>query len=102
MKEITAKEVASKINNGENLSIIDVREDDEVARSMISGAKHIPLRQLPDRTDELDKETHHIMVCRSGGRSSLACSILKEQGFDTSNMKGGMLAWKGPTKEDSF
>lgn len=100
MKEITPKEVASKLENDENVNIIDVRENEEVARGMIQGAKHIPLGELSERTNELDKDSPYVMVCRSGGRSSRACSILDEQGFDTINMQGGMLAWDGPTTEN--
>lgn len=101
MKEITPEEVASKLENSENIHLVDVRENEEVARGMIQGAKHIPLGELSERTDELDKDTPYVMICRSGGRSSMACSILDKQGFDTANMKGGMLAWEGPTDQDA-
>lgn len=94
MKEITTKELTSKLADGEKLSIIDVREDNEVAQGKISSARHIPLGELPDRLNEIDKEQHHTMVCRSGGRSGKACEILSEQGYDVSNMAGGMLAWE--------
>ncbi|MFD1040226.1 rhodanese-like domain-containing protein [Virgibacillus byunsanensis] len=94
MKEITAKDLASKLKDSENVSIIDVREDEEVAQGKIPGAKHIPLGQIPERLNEIDKEKHHFMVCRSGGRSGNACSFLSEQGYDVTNMAGGMLDWE--------
>ena len=94
MKEITAKELAKKLKDGEKVSIIDVREDDEVAQGKIPGARHIPLGQIPERLDEIDKYQHHFMVCRSGGRSGNACEILKEQGYDVTNVAGGMLDWE--------
>lgn len=94
MKEITAKELAKKLKDGETISIIDVREDDEVAQGKIPGARHIPLGQIPERLDEIDKKQHHFMVCRSGGRSGKACAFLSDQGYDITNMVGGMLNWE--------
>ena len=94
MKEITAKELAKKLKDGEKVSIIDVREDDEVAQGKIPGALHISLGQITERLDEIDKDQHHFMVCRSGGRSGKACAILKEQGYDVTNVAGGMLDWE--------
>ncbi|HAM80657.1 rhodanese-like domain-containing protein [Ornithinibacillus bavariensis] len=95
MKEITAKELEQKLTAGEKLTIIDVREDDEVATGKIPGAKHIPLGQIPERLGELDKNEHYYMVCRSGGRSSNACEFLIQNGYNVTNMVGGMLAWEG-------
>ncbi|MFC3039398.1 rhodanese-like domain-containing protein [Virgibacillus xinjiangensis] len=94
MKEITAEQLAKKIKNGESVNVIDVREDEEVAQGKIPGAKHIPLGEVPDRLDELDKGEHYYMVCRSGGRSGNAAQFLAEKGYDVTNMAGGMLDWK--------
>ncbi|SHF86661.1 rhodanese-like domain-containing protein [Ornithinibacillus halophilus] len=94
MKEITAKELAEKVKKGEEVNIIDVREDDEVAAGKIPGARHIRLGDIPDSFDKLNKNEHYYMVCRSGGRSGKACEILKSEGFDVTNMTGGMLAWE--------
>lgn len=94
MKEITAKELAQKLKAGEKLSIIDVREDEEVAQGKIPGARHIRLGQVPERLEEIDKEQHHYMVCRSGGRSANACAFLIDKGYDVTNMVGGMLDWE--------
>ncbi|WEG12123.1 rhodanese-like domain-containing protein [Pullulanibacillus sp. KACC 23026] len=81
------------IKHGENLSIVDVREDDEVAQGMIPGAKPIRLGDLENRLKELDKTAKHIMVCRSGGRSAKACEILQREGLQAINLVGGMTAW---------
>ncbi|MFB4169967.1 rhodanese-like domain-containing protein [Virgibacillus sp. JSM 102003] len=94
MKEITTKELAKKLKDEENVNIIDVREDDEVAQGKIPGATHIPLGQIPERIEEIDKDKHHYMVCRSGGRSGKASEFLKERGYDVTNVAGGMLDWK--------
>ncbi|PWU69241.1 rhodanese-like domain-containing protein [Gracilibacillus dipsosauri] len=94
MKEIQASELAQKLNEGEHLNIIDVREDDEVATGIIPGAKHIRLSEVPDRLNELDEKEHYYMVCRSGGRSGKATEYLEAKGYNVTNMAGGMLAWE--------
>ncbi len=93
IKNIMPEEVYEQLKSNQDLSIIDVREDDEVAKGMIPGAKHIPLGQISDRTNEIDKNKEHIMVCRSGGRSSKASEILSNEGFNVRNLVGGMTAW---------
>lgn len=95
MKEMTAKEVEALINKGNELNLIDVREDDEVAEGKIPGIIHIPLGSVESRMDELDKSKEYIMVCRSGGRSGRATEFLESQGYQVINMQGGMLAWEG-------
>ncbi|WP_085993860.1 rhodanese-like domain-containing protein [Oceanobacillus senegalensis] len=95
MEEISAKDLQTKLENGEKLNMVDVREDEEVAQGMIPGAKHIRLGELPERLEELEKDKHYYMVCRSGGRSGRATEFLKEKGYDVTNMAGGMLAWEG-------
>lgn len=95
MKEITTAEMQQKLENGETLHMIDVREDDEVATGIIPGAIHIPLGEVPDRLEELDKTTPYVIICRSGGRSGRAAEFLEAQGYDATNMVGGMLDWQG-------
>ncbi|MDX8047428.1 rhodanese-like domain-containing protein [Gracilibacillus sp. S3-1-1] len=94
MKEIQATELADKLKNGENIAIIDVREDDEVAEGMIPGAKHIRLGEIPDRLEEFDRNEHYYIVCRSGARSGRATEFLEGNGIEATNMVGGMLAWE--------
>lgn len=95
MKEMTAKEIEVLINEGKELNLIDVREDDEVVAGKIPGAIHIPLGSIVTRIHELDKSKEYIMVCRSGGRSGQATEFLESQGYDVINMQDGMLAWEG-------
>ncbi|AZV43339.1 sulfurtransferase [Peribacillus asahii] len=91
MKEITEKEVQQRMENSEKLNLIDVREVDEVQAGHIPGITNIPLGLLEFRTHELDKNKPYIMVCRSGQ----ATQYLESQGFDVTNMTGGMLSWEG-------
>lgn len=98
LKELTAHEVQEQLESGKELHIIDVREDDEVAEGIIPGAAHIKLGDLPVEMHDLDASTPYILVCRSGGRSGRAQELMADEGFDVTNMTGGMLAWKGETK----
>lgn len=90
----TVEQLKARLDAGEKLHLIDVREDEEVAAGMIPGAKHIRLGTLPDRLAEIPKDEEVIFICRSGGRSGRACEYLSELGYDRIvNMAGGMLAW---------
>ena len=95
MREMTAKEVETSLNEGTNLNIIDVREVDEVAAGRIPGAQNIRLGLLEFRMHELDKAKEYIIVCRSGGRSARASQFLDYQGYNVINMTGGMMSWEG-------
>ncbi|MBI0580952.1 MULTISPECIES: rhodanese-like domain-containing protein [Bacillaceae] len=95
MKQMTAKEVETLLNEGKKLNIIDVREVDEVVAGKIPDAVNMPLGLVEFRMHELDKSKEYIMVCRSGGRSGRATQFLESYGFNVINMTGGMLAWEG-------
>lgn len=73
---------------------IDVREPNEWEAGVIPGVQKISLGDIPDKLDSLDKDKKYIMVCRSGGRSNAASSMMIEKGFNNvSNFQGGMLDW---------
>ena len=95
MKEISTTEVQRRLEAGEKLNLIDVREVEEVQDGHIPGIVNIPLGLLEFRMHELDKNTPYIMVCRSSARSGRATAFLEAQGYDVTNMVGGMLAWEG-------
>lgn len=94
MKVVQTKDLAEKMRNGEDVLVIDVREGDEVAQGKIPGARHIRLGDISERLDELDKNQHYYMVCRSGGRSGKASEFLTEKGYSVTNVNGGMLNWE--------
>ncbi|MEY9971061.1 rhodanese-related sulfurtransferase [Lysinibacillus sp. RC46] len=98
MKEVSTKEVQQALEQGQAINLIDVREVDEVEAGHIPGIIHIPLGLLEFRLHELNKNEPYVMVCRSGGRSGSATQFLESQGFNVSNMVGGMLAWNGEVK----
>jgi rhodanese-related sulfurtransferase len=92
---ITPQELKNRIAQGESLYMIDVREAEEVAAGMIPAAIHIPLGELPDRHEEIQRGSEIILICRSGNRSGKAYDYLQMLGFTgLKNMTGGMLAWE--------
>lgn len=94
--DITVQEVKERLDKGEKINLIDVRELNEYAEDNIGG-QLIPLGELPYRLDELDglQEQEVIVHCRSGKRSAMAQQILEENGFsNVRNMIGGMLAYR--------
>lgn len=92
---ITTEELERKIDAGEKLNLIDVREDEEVAFGMIAGAKHIRMGEIPEHLDDFDKDKEYIIICRSSRRSANVCYYMQEQGYQVCNLVGGMLEWKG-------
>ncbi|WP_156289465.1 rhodanese-like domain-containing protein [Oceanobacillus salinisoli] len=98
VKQVTPEEVAIRLQNGEEVTVIDVRESREVATGKIPGAKHIPLGQIALRKSELDKDKSYIITCQSGNRSKAACGILEALGYKVEDMIGGMNNWKNITE----
>ena len=97
MQPITVDELKRRMDAGEKLNLIDVRQPDENADFNIGGTLlplgQIQTMQVDDIEDLKDKEV--ICYCRSGNRSGQACLILDTLGFkDTKNLAGGMLAWQ--------
>lgn len=97
MNTITPEALKARIDAGEQLHIIDVREPHEHAEFNIGGPL-IPLGKIQSmQIDELEelKEQELIIYCRSGNRSGQACMILEMAGFkNVTNLVGGMLAWR--------
>ena len=91
--EVTVEELKKRLDNGEGLSVLDVREPHEYEVANI-GARLIPLGELPDRLEELDKDAPLAVHCKTGGRSAKAVKILQNAGFqNVYNVKGGITAW---------
>ncbi|MGG5252608.1 rhodanese-like domain-containing protein [Neobacillus sp. SM06] len=98
IKTITPEELRKKLEAGEKLELVDVREYDEVEQGMIPGAKHIPMGDIPAKLDQFDKNKEYIFICRSSARSGNVCHYLHNQGYNVVNMVGGMMNWTGETK----
>ncbi len=93
MKEITFNDFYQLYQN-EQLSLVDVREAEEFETLHLEGAQNLPLSQLADIYDQLDKDLLHYVICKSGMRSARACQFLAEQGYDVINVQGGMTAFE--------
>ena len=95
--DISIEELKERIDKGEQLNLIDVREEYEFDEFNI-GAQLIPLGEIADRLEEIEhlKEEEIILHCRSGARSGRAQQYLESEGFtNVRNLIGGMLAWQG-------
>ncbi len=94
--DITVQELKERLDKGEQLNLIDVREPNEYEADNI-GAKLIPLGDLPYELDQLDglQDEEVIVHCRSGARSARAQQLLEENGFtNVRNVTGGMVAYR--------
>jgi adenylyltransferase/sulfurtransferase len=92
--DITATELAARLQKGNHLRIVDVREPHEWEISHIDGAQLIPLGALPERMHELDSAEEIVLQCKTGSRSMRALQMLYTAGFrKLKNLKGGINAW---------
>lgn len=95
MDEITPTELKERLDRGDDIQLIDVREDSEVAIARIPNAIHIPMNQILNRVDEIDPERETVVHCKGGGRSARVIDALQRSGFEgkLANLKGGILGW---------
>lgn len=93
MKEIAFDEFYQLYQN-EQLSLVDVREVEEFQTLHLEGVQNLPLSQLADIYDQLDKDLLYYVICKSGMRSARACQFLAEKGYDVINVEGGMTAFE--------
>ncbi len=92
--EITAEDLKRRLQKGEKVFILDVRNPEEYQICHLSGSTLLPLPALAQRFGELPKDREMVVHCKSGMRSAKAIQFLKQQGFtNLKNLKGGILAW---------
>ena len=95
--ELSPTEFASRwpsYATGHDVVLLDVREHDELAIAAVDGAVHIPMREVPARTADLDSGKPLVVMCHSGGRSRRVAEFLQQNGFScVFNLKGGIEAW---------
>lgn len=92
--EITVEELKKRMDRGDDIFILDVREPNEYQICRLEGSTLIPLGQLPARMHELDSAKEIIVHCKLGGRSAKACDALRQAGFrKVKNVVGGIDAW---------
>lgn len=95
MESITASELKTRLDAGDDIQLIDVRQPDENAFASIPGAKLIPLGEIISRKGEMDENRETVIHCKMGGRSAQAIDILEKSGFKArmKNLAGGITAW---------
>ncbi|MBV9180899.1 MAG: molybdenum cofactor biosynthesis protein MoeB, partial [Acidobacteria bacterium] len=91
--EMPVEELKRRLDRGDNIYILDVREPHEYQICNLGGTL-IPLGELPSRVHELDTSREIVAHCRSGARSAKAVNFLRQSGFKkVHNLSGGILAW---------
>jgi sulfur-carrier protein adenylyltransferase/sulfurtransferase len=91
--QITVQELKRRLDAGEDLQLIDVREPYEYQIAQMGG-KLIPQNDVPQRLSEIDREREVVVHCRSGARSQRIAEFLKQNGYPrVANLAGGILAW---------
>jgi len=95
IEEISAVDLKRRMDEGDDIQLIDVRQPEEYAVAKIPGAKLIPLGELMNRINELDPTRETVIHCKTGIRSARAVEFLTHKGFSGSlkNLKGGITAW---------
>ena len=91
-KTISRAEAREMLDNGAQL--VDVRADHEWETGHLPGAVHIPLAELPQHLDEIDKDRPVIFYCRGGNRSTMATVALAEAGYDAAKLSEGATGWE--------
>ncbi|MCY8151868.1 sulfurtransferase TusA family protein [Bacillus paralicheniformis] len=100
---IQNEELQKKVEAGERITVVDVREPAEYRLGHIPGAISIPLGELEKRANELNRDGKMYVVCRTGNRSDLAAKQLAANGFkDVVNVVRGMEEWSGPMEKGSI
>jgi rhodanese-related sulfurtransferase len=84
----------TRLDRGESVLVLDVREPFEVALAPFPGAIHIPMGDIPSRLTELDPDRETVVVCHRGVRSAQVAMYLAQNGFEhVLNLTGGIDAW---------
>lgn len=95
IEEISATDLKRRMDAGENIQLIDVRQPEEWAFAKIEGARLIPLGEILSRMGEIDESRETVLHCKMGMRSARAIEALQREGFkgEIKNLKGGITAW---------
>ena len=95
IEEISATDLKRRMDAGEDIQLIDVRQPEEWSFAKIEGAKLIPLAEILNRKDEIDDSRETVIHCKAGMRSARAVEALQRVGFkgELKNLKGGITAW---------
>jgi len=98
--EISVQDLKGKLDSGEKFTLIDVREVHEHDICNLPQAQLIPLGELPSRLHELDSTAEYVVHCKMGGRSAQAVELMRQSGFNATNVAGGITAWANDIDPD--
>ena len=96
MKQISASDLATWLADSgrERPVLLDVREAWEYEKARIAGAQLVPMREVPNRLDEIDQDKEVVAICHHGGRSAQVAAFLEKAGYTrVHNLVGGVDAW---------
>ena len=98
LPELTPEEVKARLESGDDLVLLDVREEDEVQHGIVPGARHLSRAHFESRVEDVipEKDAHVVVYCATGVRSAFSArTMLRDLGFsNVSHMKGGFVRWK--------
>jgi adenylyltransferase/sulfurtransferase len=100
INEISPTALKTRLDAGDDITILDVREPHEYDICRIEGSILIPLGEIPARHEELSKDADIVIHCKMGGRSAQATAYLQEKGYKVTNLAGGILAWSDDVDPD--
>lgn len=91
---ISVRELADMLSAGKEHTVLDVRETRERDVCRLEGALHIPMADIPARTDDLPTDRLLVVICHHGARSQMVVDFLRDAGFNNAvNLDGGIEAW---------
>ena len=96
MRRLMVDELKKKLDDGESLQLIDIRDSSEFEGAKIEGSVNIPKNEVKERFQELDKDLPVVIICRFGTKSSGIVRLLIDNGFDRNNvliLDGGIYEW---------
>jgi molybdopterin/thiamine biosynthesis adenylyltransferase/rhodanese-related sulfurtransferase len=100
-KEITATELNDRLSRGEDLLLVDVREQNEWNAGHLYKAQHVPLSQFEQQYASIPRDRDVVVYCKMGGRSAHAQHHLQSLGYDrVTNLSGGVMAWRAEVDPD--
>jgi rhodanese-related sulfurtransferase len=91
-RDVSVTRAAAMLESG-GVQIVDVRQEHEWRSGRITGATHIPLDALPERSGEIARDRPVIFQCRTGVRSAMAAEVMRASGVEALNLEGGLEAW---------
>ena len=94
MKTINVKQLKNLFDSGsKDFELLDVRETNETIICKLEQAIHIPMMSIPKRLNDLNPKKNIIVMCHSGVRSLQVCLFLNQNGYNATNLSGGIDAW---------